>query len=677
MAPRGRQRNLKPPTDPESAMLIETFRRFDDNGDGVISREELARVFQAVDPVHWSDARIERLMEEADTNGDGLIKYEEFCAWLITSSEGQQDHWQALQLRGDRSFDAGNLVADSRATACVREEFIVKLEQTRGTKIGIQVDASDVRCLVIKALRPKSLVAEWNATNNQQQVGVGDMIVCVDGSSGNTSEMMKTFANTPARGVRHISITVQPKESSYRYVASLTDQYEVPKDIVDEDRNYSLRYVVHRPTGIHYAAKSIHKRGTRRGSCESEIEAMKNCDHPSIVKLFDVFEDFHDIHLVTEQCPGGELIERIIEDGQLTERHTATVMQQIFAGLAHMRSKRVVHRDIRPENILLDQDLPIDRCTVKITGFGCARTYVDGAWFATQAGDMEYKSPQMVAGSYQWQCDLWACGVLLYCLIVGYPPFCGDTDNETARLVHIGKVTFLDEDWKCTSNGVQELILNLLEKDERIRMTADAALAHPWLNTNLPRVTEVPLVAGQGAMKRFCGHNRLKKASCHALAQRLTAADIADLKQMFDVLDTNHDSTITFHEMKTGFDRLGKAESLADIRAMFEEVDVDGSRRIDYTEFVSATLDRQRYRQEAACWTAFRVFDRDSSGRICKRELAELLSDGDVQATSTAEALERVLKECDADGDGEIDFEEFMRMMQDSSDDLGSTLRDF
>merc|ERR1712038_300015 len=133
---------------------------------------------------------------------------------------------------------------------------------------------------------------------------------------------------------------------------------------------------------------------------------------------------------------------------------------------------------------------------------------------------------------------------------------------------------------------------------------------------------------------------------------------------MFALLDKNGDKLVTFYELKEGLDKLGHAESTQSLKALMEEIDIDGSRQINYTEFLAATLDRKRYRESDACWAAFQVFDRDRSGRISKQELAQVLFTEEVQAVVDAADIERVLQECDADHDGSIDFEEFMAMMR-------------
>merc|ERR1712176_1303075 len=132
-------------------------------------------------------------------------------------------------------------------------------------------------------------------------------------------------------------------------------------------------------------------------------------------------------------------------------------------------------------------------------------------------------------------------------------------------------------------------------------------------------------------------------------------------------LDENGDGLLTINEFKEGLTKAGFKEIPADLQQIMEEVDSDGSGAIEYTEFLAATLDKKMYIQEDVCWAAFRVFDRNGDGKISKEELKLVLGDGDVQNTCQKEMAE-LMKAIDDNGDGEIDFNEFMQMMRNGRD---------
>merc|ERR1711865_1287891 len=154
-----------------------------------------------------------------------------------------------------------------------------------------------------------------------------------------------------------------------------------------------------------------------------------------------------------------------------------------------------------------------------------------------------------------------------------------------------------------------------------------------------------------------------KKVALHVIASQLGEEQIKTLRDTFMKLDSNGDGKMTVAELKEGISKAGLKEIPPDLKAIMDDIDADGSGEIDYTEFLAATLDKKTYMQEDVCWNAFKNFDRNNDGKISQEELKIVLGDTSVQNVCSAEVAE-ILKSYDGNGDGVIDFQEFMMLMR-------------
>jgi len=165
-------------------------------------------------------------------------------------------------------------------------------------------------------------------------------------------------------------------------------------------------------------------------------------------------------------------------------------------------------------------------------------------------------------------------------------------------------------------------------------------------------------------LRSFRGRTKFEKAVLQVIASQLSESQIKGLREAFLSLDQNGDGLLTLSELKGGLARTGLRQLPEDLREIMASIDADHSGMIDYTEFLAATIERRQYMQEDICWAAFRVFDVNGDGKITPSELRMVLSDAGVSSMVNAQATADVLKEVDKNGDGVIDFEEFMGMMR-------------
>merc|ERR550539_2342239 len=157
---------------------------------------------------------------------------------------------------------------------------------------------------------------------------------------------------------------------------------------------------------------------------------------------------------------------------------------------------------------------PIEKSLLKIIDFGLSCSFAADQVLTTKAGTPYYVAPQVLAGKYDHMSDLWSCGVIMYVMLCGYPPFYGDTDAEVLSKVWLGNFSFNAADWKNVSEDAKNLVRNLLKMNPRDRYTAEQALNHEWIKNKAPKATNVSLQQGfVDNLRGFCSLNKLKKAA--------------------------------------------------------------------------------------------------------------------------------------------------------------------
>jgi len=204
----------------------------------------------------------------------------------------------------------------------------------------------------------------------------------------------------------------------------LTDSYELERNKLGEGSYGSVRKAKNKATGQTRAVKTIATAHLKNiESFKQEIAIMKMMDHPNIIQLYETFEDPKNIYLVMEVCTGGELFDKIIDSGHFNETNAAILMQQIIRAIHYMHTNHVCHRDLKPENFLFMTKDSIEKNTLKIIDFGLSCQFAPGQVLTTKAGTPYYVAPQVLAGKYDQLSDLWSCGVIMYVMLCGYPPF--------------------------------------------------------------------------------------------------------------------------------------------------------------------------------------------------------------------------------------------------------------
>jgi len=271
------------------------------------------------------------------------------------------------------------------------------------------------------------------------------------------------------------------------------------------------------------------------------------------------------------------------------------------------------YRDLKPENILLEQNKDFDQ--IKIIDFGTSLVFDSNKTLDEKLGTPYYIAPEVLNKKYNEKCDIWSCGVILYIILSGIPPFNGQSDQEIMKKVRIGKFSFSDPAWNNVSDKAKDLISKLLTYDTEHRPSAEEALRHPWIiEMSTAQVDSNIAMGALSNLKTFRADQKLKQATFAFIAsQLLTKSEKENLAKIFKAIDKNGDGKLSKDEIMEGYDLFfGKNLDKADIEKMFDAVDIDQSGFIDYSEFVVAAMNEKQLLTNEKLQSAFKMFDKVS-----------------------------------------------------------------
>lgn len=245
----------------------------------------------------------------------------------------------------------------------------------------------------------------------------------------------------------------------------------------------TVKVGVDKKSGEKVAVKIIDKSKVEESPqlLQNEIDIMAKVNHPHVVGLRAVFDTPDTLFIVMELVQGGELYEMIVERKTFSEKDTSLIMGQVFSALEYLHGIGIVHRDLKLENMLLNDKKTLN---VKVADFGLSKLY-SGQALQTACGTPFYVAPDILLGTgYGPEVDMWACGVLLYILLSGRLPFHADNDAQLFQLIMEGNLVFKSPQFDTVSAEATDLIRKLLVVDPKVRLTAKQALQHPFIKGN-------------------------------------------------------------------------------------------------------------------------------------------------------------------------------------------------
>ena len=182
---------------------------------------------------------------------------------------------------------------------------------------------------------------------------------------------------------------------------------------------------------------------------------------------------------------GGDLYEALANQSEIyTEEFAANIIKQILSALSYMHTKKICHRDVKPENILFENN---NLKTIKLIDFGVSSRFESNLFMSDQTGTAYYMSPDVIQKRYNEKCDIWSTGVILFLMLSGKPPYTGFNEDEIlqnilTQTLNLSGKNYQEESWKGKSPEVKDLLINMLNPDSIKRFSAKDCLDHPWFN---------------------------------------------------------------------------------------------------------------------------------------------------------------------------------------------------
>lgn len=267
-------------------------------------------------------------------------------------------------------------------------------------------------------------------------------------------------------------------------------------------------------------------------------------------------------------------------------------MFQLFSSINHCHASGVIHRDIKPENIMLT-----GTNQVRLIDFGLSK--MSKQYINDIAGTPYYMAPEVLEGSYKEKADIWSLGVLLYVLVSGYLPFQGANSNEVFIKIKAANYHFNHEEFNRVSKECKDLIQKLLVVNPAKRLNGVQALKHPWFDS-VKRMKEDPTLSLEiiERFKSFKGVSHFKRAAMNMLVKTISQDELVHLREEFQKMDLDGSGMIRAKELNDYLQSRDLKMSSREIQELINEIDYQGNGKINYSEFLSATINYEKYLTE-------------------------------------------------------------------------------
>ena len=401
-----------------------------------------------------------------------------------------------------------------------------------------------------------------------------------------------------------------------------------------------------------------------------EIEILIKLEHPNIIKIYEYYTDDINFYLITDYISNGELYNYVYKAKSFNERQTQYIMKQVLCAVNYLHLNNIAHRDIKLENILVEQEITSNDeqlLNVKLIDFGTSN-YVkteNTNYFTVKVGSPFYMAPEVLNKKYNNKCDIWSCGVIMFMLLRGHPPFKGENQEELFKSIQNDIINY--NEMTELSELAKELMSKMLERNVDLRYSADECLKHKWMKIYNEKSEVMKTEVVTSALNNISNYHATEKLQQATMAYIVHFIsfnkEIEDLKTVFNEFAKNKDGLLSFEEIDHAFTRYCTNKGLQNFTQknkliqMLDEIDTEKTGHISYEQFLRISIDQREILNENNLRSAFEKFDTNKDGKLSKEEIKNVLGIKDFAYVN------ELLKLVDENKDGFISFEEFKSLM--------------
>ena len=373
---------------------------------------------------------------------------------------------------------------------------------------------------------------------------------------------------------------------------------------------------------------------------------------------------------------GKEMFETMETNTSFSERSAGKIFYQLASIHYYFHSRNLIHGFLRPEIFYLEYE-PKNKgisnkasdndgnFTLMMTEFGELNNFSNSFYNELKRSEQIYKpyytSPEvLMKKDFNEKIDVFSAGVILFTMLSGKSPFTGNENNDIKQKICENEWEFVGDEWKNVSDNVKDLINKMLCSNPSKRISSRDILSHAWLvySKEEESYSKNMISAVNQNLINFHLKDQLQQAAMAYIVNQISNSNqVKELKKLFREFDKNGDGVLSYHEFRIGYTTMyGRGMQGMELENIIYSIDKDKSGKIEYEEFLTATLNNANMINDDFLKSAFNKFDRDSSGKLSVDELIYLLGDD-------MDLIVKLLAKVDTNKDGEVSYDEFKKLM--------------